>query len=65
MSTQPQQPQKLEKVTLLKDHTHAGKPYAEGDTIEVNVADKQWLIDREIIAAPGATAPATSTTAKE
>lgn len=66
MSTQPQQAQKLEKVSLLKDHTHAGTPYAKGDTIEVNSADKQWLIDREIIAAPIATAPATATaTAKE
>lgn len=65
MSTQPQQPQKLEKVTLLKDHTHAGTPYAKGGTIEVNSADKQWLIDQEIIAAPVTTAPAAGTTSKE
>lgn len=65
MSTQPQQSQKLEKVTLLEDHTHAGTPYAKGGTIEVNNADKQWLIAQGIIAAPSAAAPATGTTAKE
>ncbi len=44
--------QKLEKVTLLKDHTHGGKPFKKDDKIEVNEADKAWLIANEIIAAP-------------
>ncbi len=46
--------QKLEKVTLLKDHTHGGKPFKKDDKIEVNEADKAWLIANEIIAAPAA-----------
>ena len=46
--------QKLEKVTLLKDHTHGGKPFKDGAEIEVNEADKAWLIQQKIIAAPAA-----------
>ncbi|WP_220814086.1 DUF7210 family protein [Pseudomonas paralcaligenes] len=42
--------QKLEKVTLLKPHTHAGREYQEKDEIEVNIADKAWLIANKIIA---------------
>lgn len=48
------------KVTLKKDHTHAGKPCKAGDDIEVNAADAQWLADHKVIDAPagGAAAPA-------
>lgn len=46
--------QKLEKVTLLKDHTHGGKPFKDGAEIEVNEVDKAWLIQQKIIAAPAA-----------
>ncbi len=42
----------LEKVTLTKSHTHAGIEYEAGAEIEVNEADKAWLIANEVIAAP-------------
>ena len=46
---------KLEEVTLLKPHTHAGKKLAAGAKIRVNATDKQWLIDHKVIAgAPAA-----------
>lgn len=37
------------KVTLLKEHTHAGKKYPAGETIEVSEADAKWLAGREVI----------------
>ena len=46
--------QKLEKVTLLKSHIHGGESFKEGAEIEVNEADKAWLIQQKIIAAPAA-----------
>lgn len=46
--------QKLEKVTLLKDHTHGGKPFKKDAEIEVNEVDKAWLTQQKIIAAPAA-----------
>lgn len=42
----------LETVTLLKPHTHAGVDYKADDKIEVNEADKAWLVANEVIAAP-------------
>lgn len=41
---------KLEKVTLLKAHTHNGKDFVKDDEIEVNEADKVWLIANKVIA---------------
>jgi hypothetical protein len=46
--------QKLQSVTLQTPHSHGGIDYAEGDKIEVNEADKAWLIANQIIAAPAA-----------
>jgi hypothetical protein len=41
----------MPKITLLKPHTHAGKDYQPGHTIEVNERQAKWL--REIgVAAP-------------
>lgn len=31
------------KVTLLKNHTHAGKDYKAGETIEVREDQEKWL----------------------
>ena len=42
--------EKLEAVKLAKDHTHAGKDYKAGETIEVNAAEKAWLKTLAIIA---------------
>ena len=42
----------LEKVKLLKKHTHQGIEYAIGAEIPVNECEKTWLIAQEIIAAP-------------
>lgn len=54
-NTEAQAPeQKLQNVTLLKPHIHGGVDYAKGDKIQVNEADKTWLIANEIIAAPAA-----------
>jgi hypothetical protein len=44
---------KLETVTLLKPHTHAGVGYQAGDRIEVNPVEKAWLIEQNIIAGDG------------
>jgi hypothetical protein len=44
---------KLETVTLLKPHTHAGVGYPAGDKIEVNPVEKAWLIEQNIIAGDG------------
>lgn len=41
--------QKLTKVTLAQDHTHAGKKYGAGETIEVNEADLKWLREHQLI----------------
>lgn len=42
---------KLSKVTLQKPHTHDGVDHPKGASIEVNDADKTWLITQEVIAA--------------
>jgi len=41
--------QKTTKVKLAKAHTHAGKPYKVGDSIEVNDADLKWLRDHDLV----------------
>lgn len=38
------------KVTLLKDHQHAGEPHKEGAVIEVDAHDAKWLADHKVIA---------------
>jgi hypothetical protein len=45
-------PAQLEKVKLLKKHTHKGIEYASDADIEVNEREKAWLITHGIIAAP-------------
>ncbi|HLD65157.1 MAG TPA: hypothetical protein VJA19_03850 [Pseudomonas sp.] len=47
--------EKLKTVSLLKVHTHQGKPYAKGADIRVNAADEAWLIAHDIIADTRAT----------
>ncbi|CAD5107236.1 DUF7210 family protein [Zestomonas carbonaria] len=49
---------KLETVTLLQAHTHAGVDYAKGDTIEVTATEKEWLIRHETVAGQAGTQPA-------
>ncbi|MGA7437654.1 MAG: hypothetical protein WBW32_05945 [Luteibacter sp.] len=39
----------LKKVTLKKEHKHAGVKYPAGESIEVNEADAQWLSDNGVI----------------
>ena len=36
-------------VTLIKPHTHAGKPYPAGAVITVSNEDASWLLGRGII----------------
>lgn len=60
MSTAQPAEQKLEPVTLQKDHIHAGVAYKKGAVIRVNAADKDWLTAQSIIA--GGTAPAAAPT---
>ena len=51
MSTEEKAAQaKLEKVKLLKKHTHQGIEHAVDAVIEVNEREKAWLIAQEIIA---------------
>ena len=56
------QPQKSVEVTLLKNHTHHGQSYKEGDTISVRPYQVTWLAQQGVIAAAAAT---TSTPEKE
>lgn len=37
------------KVTLKKDHTHAGNPHKAGDQIEVDQHDAEWLAANQVI----------------
>ena len=49
---------KTEKVKLIDDHTHAGKPCKPGDEIEVTPNEKAWLIRRKKINGPTTEQPA-------
>ena len=40
----------LETVTLIRPHTHGGKDYAVGATIDVTQAQQSWLARQGIIA---------------
>lgn len=42
--------EKLETVTLIAPHTHAGITKQSGDTLQVNAADKHWLAEHGRIA---------------
>ncbi|WKE65072.1 hypothetical protein PVT67_15625 [Gallaecimonas kandeliae] len=57
MSTAPK-PATVE-VVLLKDHKHGGKPFKKGATITVTAAQRQFLIERDIIAKNSPAVPAT------
>ena len=46
----------LEKVVLLKAHTHAGKEYEAKAEIEVSPTIKTWLIENKIAEAKTAAA---------
>jgi hypothetical protein len=50
MNEKSTQAEKVEAVKLVKDHTHAGKDYKAGETIEVNAAEKAWLKALDVIA---------------
>lgn len=54
-STAPAVAPKPELVTLLKPHRHKGAPKKVGDKINVNSAERDWLVANQIIA--GATPP--------
>ena len=43
---------KTVSVTLIKAHTHKGEQYQPDDKITVTEDQRQWLLDRQIIAAP-------------
>lgn len=47
-------PPKTEQVTLLKDHTHGGKPYKQGEPIAVTPKQKAFLQERGKVAADAA-----------
>ena len=47
-----------EKVTLIAEHTHAGKKLKVGDQISVTAVEKEWLIRHQRVAAPAEQAPA-------
>lgn len=38
----------LYQVTLTKDHTHDSREYKAGDRIEVNAADRDYLVTNDI-----------------
>jgi len=40
----------METVTLIMPHTHGGKDYPMGETIDVTKAQQSWLAQRGIIA---------------
>lgn len=52
---------KLESVELIDVHTHAGKPYAKGETIAVSAIEKDWLIKHKKVAGPAAAQPTAKT----
>lgn len=39
----------MPQLVLLKPHTHAGKPAAIGDRIEVDASTAEWLLAHEIV----------------
>jgi hypothetical protein len=39
------------QVTLLRDHTHAGKKRRAGEKITVSEATRNWLLAQRVIAA--------------
>lgn len=39
----------LEKVQLIKDHTHAEREHTAGESIMVTASEKAWLEENEII----------------
>ncbi|MCO1335469.1 hypothetical protein MO867_14110 [Microbulbifer sp. OS29] len=41
------------KVTLIEAHTHRGRPFKEGDEIEVTESQRDWLIEHKKVAASG------------
>lgn len=44
----------MPKVTLTAPHTHNGKRFAAGETIEVSDRDADWLREHALISAPAA-----------
>lgn len=59
---------KLNKVKLLRPHKHEGVEHLADAEIEVNDADKEWLIEQQIIAGKTGAEPASqqpSVTGKE
>ncbi|WP_174866797.1 DUF7210 family protein [Pectobacterium polaris] len=44
----------MPKVTLTAPHTHNGKRFAAGETIDVSDRDAAWLREHELISAPAA-----------
>ncbi len=40
------------KVTLAKNHTHAGKDYASGDVIDVDAQTADWLRAQGVVTQP-------------
>ncbi|PVY74790.1 DUF7210 family protein [Pectobacterium versatile] len=46
----------MPKVTLTAPHTHNGKRFAAGETIEVSDRDAAWLREHELISSPAAQA---------
>lgn len=49
MKPKPIEGQLLDTVKLIKPHTHGGKDYPAGDSIDVTPAQKAWLAQRNII----------------
>jgi hypothetical protein len=37
-------------VTLLQPHTHAGRDYATGDSLDVSEFERAWLVRHGVIA---------------
>lgn len=49
----------MKTVTLIKPHTHAGKPYEPGAVLTLTDRDADWLVEVKV-AKPGSTAPASA-----
>jgi len=52
------------KIELLKPHTHAGRDYPVGTTLELSQGDAQWLVAIDVaktVTTPPAQAPSAPT----
>jgi len=64
MSTEKKPTPATVEVTLLKDHTHNGNKLKKDAKIQVTAKQREFLIDREIIAKSSPTVPVAAAAAQ-